>query len=96
MESNGGCGEAPTRCILVVVTARRPVRDPDSMVSSCHVVCGVAAALRRRVLHIGAFSLRCGLLLLDPCRHRVAFADFKDYLGGLLVVAISDRAVVEV
>lgn len=40
--------------------------------------------------------MRCGLLLLDRCRRRVAFAGFDDYLGGMLVVAASDGVVVEV
>ena len=51
--SNGGSGEAPARCVIAVATARQPVRGPDSVVSSCKVVGGVAAALRRRVLHSG-------------------------------------------
>ena len=30
--SNGGCGEAPARCVIAVVTARQPARGPDSVV----------------------------------------------------------------
>ncbi|KAF8686809.1 hypothetical protein HU200_043420 [Digitaria exilis] len=55
VESNGGRGEAPARCVLVVATARQPGCGPDPVVSSCQVVRGVAAALRRRVPHSGGF-----------------------------------------
>ena len=30
--SNGGCGEAPARCVIAVVTARQPARGPDWVV----------------------------------------------------------------
>ena len=43
-----------------------------------------------------SFSVRCGLLLLDLCRCRIAFAGFDDYMGGLLVVSVFDEAVVGV
>ena len=43
-----------------------------------------------------AFSVRCGLLLLDLCRRRVVFAGFDDYMGGMLAVAVFDEAVVGV
>jgi hypothetical protein len=49
VESNGRMLRGPTRCVLVVATARQPVRGPDSMVSLCQVKDGVAAALRLRL-----------------------------------------------
>ena len=48
MESNDGCGEAPA-CCDIAVAIKPPMRGPDSVVSSYQVVCGVAAAPRRRV-----------------------------------------------
>ena len=45
--SNGGCGEAPVRCVIVVVTARQPARGPDSMVLLCQMVFAGVAALWR-------------------------------------------------
>ena len=53
VESNGACGEAPVRCVFAVLTARQPACGPDSVFSPCQMVCDVAAALRRRVLHSG-------------------------------------------
>ena len=41
-----------------------------------------------------AFSVRCGLFILDLCRRRVAFAGFHDYMGGMLAVAVFNEAVV--
>ena len=38
-----------------------------------------------------AFSVRCGLLLLDLYRRRVAFAGFDDYMGGMLAVAVGNE-----
>ena len=38
VESNGGCGEAPTRLCLCE-TARQPARGPDLVLSSCQVEC---------------------------------------------------------
>ena len=52
-ESNGGCGVAPARCVIAVVTTRQPARGPDSVVSLCRTVYGGAAALWRQVLHGG-------------------------------------------
>ena len=59
VESNGGSGEAPARCVIAVPNVRQPVRDPDSVVSSNQVVCGVAAALRWWVPYGGGL-LWCG------------------------------------
>ena len=42
------------------------------------------------------FLVQCSLLLLDPFRRGVAFAGFNDYMSGMLVVAASDRAFVDV
>jgi hypothetical protein len=53
VESNGGCDEAPARCVIMVATMRQPARGPDLVLSFCRMVCGVAAALRRRVPHGG-------------------------------------------
>ena len=53
VESNGGCDEAPVHCVFAVVTARQPACSPDSVFSPCQMVCDVAAAQRRRVLHSG-------------------------------------------
>ena len=53
VESNGGCGEAPVHCVFAVVTARQPAYGPDSVFSPCQMVCNVATALRRQVLHSG-------------------------------------------
>jgi hypothetical protein len=53
MESNGGCGMAPVRCVIMVATARQPARGPDLVFLLCRMVCGVATALRRRVPHGG-------------------------------------------
>ena len=44
VESNGGFGEAPTRCVIAVVTTRQLVCGPDPM-APCRMVDGVAAAL---------------------------------------------------
>ena len=52
-ESNGGCGEAPARCVFVVATARRHECGPDSVVPPCQMMYDVATALRRQVLHGG-------------------------------------------
>jgi len=38
-----------------------------------------------------SFSVRCGLLLLDLYRRRVAFAGFDDYMGGMLAVAVGNE-----
>lgn len=35
VESNSGCGETPTRCVFVTVSARQPWRGPDLVESSC-------------------------------------------------------------
>jgi hypothetical protein len=53
VESNSGCGEAPARCVVMVLTARHPARDPDLVLSLYRVVCDVAGALRRWVPHGG-------------------------------------------
>jgi len=52
-ESNGGCGEAPVRCVVVAAAARQPSRGPDSVLSPCQVESVVTVALRRKVLHGG-------------------------------------------
>ena len=93
MESNGRCGVAPARCVIAMATARQPVRGPNSVGSSCRVVCGVAAVLWRRVPHSGGLlgvvrSASVGSLSTQGC-----VCSFGDYMGGLLVVAASDGVV---
>ena len=51
--SNGGSGEAPACCVIVVVTARQPSRGPVLVVSLRQVEGGVPVAQRRRVPHSG-------------------------------------------
>ena len=90
MESNGGCGEAPARCVLVVATARQPARGLDSVVSFCQAECGAAAALRRRIPHGGGLlgvvqSASFGFLSTQG--HATGFGDLW---ALLLVGAASD------
>ncbi|TVU21736.1 hypothetical protein EJB05_31393, partial [Eragrostis curvula] len=74
--SNGGCGEAPACCVLVVMTARRPACGPDPVVSPC------------RMRHYGgrsriavAFSVQCGLFFsVIPIAMGLCLAgDFMDW-----------------
>jgi hypothetical protein len=66
VESDGGRGEAPARCVLAVATARQPTRGPYSVVSLCRMVGTVVAALRRRVLHGGGlFGAELSVFLLS-------------------------------
>lgn len=46
VEFKGRCGEAPVRCVFVVLTVRQIVRGPDLLVLLCQVVYGVATYLR--------------------------------------------------
>jgi len=96
VEFNGGSGEAPARCVIAVPNVRQPVRDPDSVVSSNQVVCGVAVALRQRVPHSGGLLGVVQSASFGSLSTQVAFAGFHDYMGGMLAVAVFDEAVVGV
>jgi len=82
-ESNGGCGEAPARCVFVVATARRPACGSGSVVPPCQMMYDVATALRRQVPHGGGLLgavLSVPLVTLSTWGH-VSTATSEDEKG---------------
>lgn len=77
VESNGGCGETPARCVIVVATARQLARGPDSVVSLCQVKGGFERHYSGESRMVVAFSVRCSLLLSVPCQDRATPGGFR-------------------
>jgi hypothetical protein len=88
MESNGGCGEALARCVLMVATARQPTRGPNSVVSLCQVEGGIATALWRRIPHggglVGVVQSSSVSFLVDR-KSRCRFRRLREHVGGCRV-----------
>jgi hypothetical protein len=100
VEFNGGCGEAPARCVVAVATVRQVVRGPNPVFFPLHRVdCDVAAVSRRRVLHGGGLLGAVVSASFDSYRRRVTPAVSTTIgvwtVGGCCGSASAFAAVVE-
>jgi hypothetical protein len=86
VESNGGCGEAPACCVIMVATARQPAKGSDLVLSFCRTVCGVAAALRRRV-PAWRWSSRCSAVCFSCLPFGTGLYFDDDFMGTRRLLA---------